>query len=51
MLAGMKGVKIGNAIDAKNDRLAMDYETLLPVLERRLNDPGIAPWSNRSRCG
>ena len=38
----MKRVEIGNAVDAENDGLAIDYKMLLPVLQRGLDNPRIA---------
>jgi hypothetical protein len=42
VLPGMKGVEVGNAVDAKDDGLAIDDEMFLRVFERGLDDPGIA---------
>jgi hypothetical protein len=42
MPAGMKRVKIWSAINAENDRLAVDDKMLLPVRQRGFDDPGIA---------
>jgi hypothetical protein len=38
----MKRIEIGNAVDAKDDSLAIDDELLLPVLQRSLDNPRIA---------
>jgi hypothetical protein len=38
----MQRVEIGDAVDAKDDRLAADNELLVPVFQRRLDDSGIA---------
>jgi hypothetical protein len=35
-------IEIGDAVHAQDDNLAVDHEAFLPVLERSLNDPGIA---------
>jgi len=42
VLARMQGVEVGDAVDAEHDRLAIDDELAMLVLERRLDDPGIA---------
>src|ERR1700722_7606258 len=42
VLVRMQGIEIRNAIDTKNDRLAIDDELLHAVLERRLDDPWTA---------
>ena len=42
MLAGVKRVKIGDAVDTEDDGLAVEDEPLLPVLERGLDNPEIA---------
>jgi hypothetical protein len=39
VLAGMQRVEIGDAVDAENDRLAINDELLCPVLRRGLDDP------------
>ena len=39
--AGMDGVEIRDAVNAENDRLAIDDELLVSVLQRRLDDPRI----------
>jgi len=33
---------LGDAIDTEHDRLAINDELLMPILARRLNDPGVA---------
>jgi len=38
----MQSVEIGVSIDAQDNRLAIDDEMLLAVLQRSLNDPGEA---------
>jgi hypothetical protein len=38
----MKRIEIRDAVDAQDDSLAIDDELLLPVLQRRFDDPGIA---------
>ena len=38
----MKRIEIGNAVDAEDDSLAIDDELLSPILQRGLDDPGIA---------
>ena len=40
--ARVRGIEIGDAIDAKDDLLAVDDELLVPVLQRSLDDPGVA---------
>jgi len=42
MLAGVQRVEIGDAVDAEDHGLAIDHKALLPVLQRRLGNPGIA---------
>jgi len=41
MLAGVQRVEIGDAVDAKDDGLAIDHEVLGAVLQRGLDDPRI----------
>ena len=43
MLAGQQRVEVGDAIDAKDDRLAVDHKLLDAVLQGGLGDPGISP--------
>jgi hypothetical protein len=38
----VQGVEVGDAIDTEHDRLAVNDELPMPVLARRLDDPGIA---------
>jgi len=38
----VQGAEIGDAIDTEHDRLAVNDELPMPVLQRRLDDPGIA---------
>jgi len=38
----MQRVKVGIAVDAAHDRLAIDDEVVLPVLPRRLDYPWVA---------
>jgi hypothetical protein len=33
-------VEIGDAVNAENDRLSVDHELLMPVLQRGLDDQG-----------
>ena len=40
--AGMQRVEVLDAVNAQDDRLTVDDEPLLPVLQRRLHDPRIA---------
>jgi hypothetical protein len=42
VLARMQRVEIGDAVDGKDDGLAIDDELLVSVLQRRLDDPRIA---------
>jgi hypothetical protein len=42
VLPGVQPVKIGDAVDAEKDRLAIDDEGRGAVLQRRLNDQRIA---------
>jgi hypothetical protein len=42
MLSGMQRVEIGDAVDAKDHRFAVNHEALLPVLQRCRDNPGIA---------
>lgn len=42
LLSRVQGVEVGKTIDAKNDCLAIDHKLLLPVLQRGLDNPGIA---------
>src|SRR5262249_728631 len=37
----MERVEIGDPVDAEHDRFAVDYELLVSVLQRGLDDPGI----------
>ena len=37
----MQGVEIGIAVNAQDDGLAIDDKMLLPVLQRRFNNPGV----------
>jgi hypothetical protein len=39
--AGMERVEIGDAVNAKNDRLTIEDELLVSVLQRGLDDLGI----------
>jgi hypothetical protein len=39
VLAGMQSVEIGDAVDAKDHRFAIDDELLVSVLQRGLDDP------------
>ena len=41
VLAGVKGVEVGDTIDAEHHGLAVDDELALPNLPRRLDDPWI----------
>ena len=43
VLARVQGIEIGNAVDAEDDRFAIDDELLHPVLERGFHDPGVSP--------
>jgi len=43
VFAGVQRVEIGVSINAKDDRFIVDYEMLVAVLQRGLDDPGIAP--------
>ena len=38
-LARMQRIEIGDAVDAQDNRLAVDHELLVPVPERALDDP------------
>ena len=38
----MQCAEVGDAIDTEHDSLAVNDELLMPVLKRRLDDPGIA---------
>ena len=38
----MQGIEVGNTIDAKHDRFAIDHEMPLSVLQRGVDDPRIA---------
>jgi hypothetical protein len=49
--AGMQAVEIGDAVNAEQDRLAIDNERAFPVPQRCLRDQGIPGRSNRGRCG
>jgi hypothetical protein len=42
VLAGMRRIEIGDAVDAEDDGLAIEHEPLLPDLARGLGDPGIS---------
>src|ERR1035438_6318421 len=42
MLPRVQGVEVGNTIDAEDNGLAVNDELLLAVLQRGLDDPGIA---------
>jgi hypothetical protein len=42
LLAGVQGVEVGDAIDAKHHGLAIDHELPVPVLARCLDDPRVA---------
>ena len=42
MLARVKGVEVGIAVHAADDGLAIDNELLLAVLQRGLDNPGVA---------
>jgi len=42
VLARVQRLKVGYAVDTEDNRLAVDDELLDPVLERGLDDPGIA---------
>ena len=42
MLARVQSVEIGNAVDAEHGGFAVDDELLVSVLQRGLDDPGIA---------
>jgi len=42
VLARVQRVEIGDAVDAEHDRFAVDDELLVSVLQRGLDDPGIA---------
>src|SRR5262245_56034684 len=38
----MQGIEVGITVNAQDDRLAVDYEMFVPVLQRGLDNPGIA---------
>jgi hypothetical protein len=38
----MQGIEIGISVNAQDDRLAIDYEMLLAVLQCSFDDPGEA---------
>ena len=40
--AGMQPIEIGDAIDAEQNRLAIDHKGRLPIAQRGLNDQRIA---------
>jgi hypothetical protein len=40
--AGMQGIEIGISVNAQDNRLAIDYEMLLAVLQCSFDDPGEA---------
>ena len=42
MLARVQRVEIGNTVDAQHHGLTVDHELPMPVLQRGLDDPGIA---------
>jgi hypothetical protein len=42
VLARVQRVEVGDAVDAEDDRLAIDDELLVSVLQRGLDDPEIA---------
>ena len=41
-MSRVQGVEIGNAVDTEHDRLFVDDELRMLVLQRGLDDPGIA---------
>ena len=42
VLVGMQRIKVANAVQAEDNRFAVDDETLLPVLQGSLHNPRIS---------